>query len=62
LVSTALATSKREAKEFLGNGSVTINGTRKAGADDKVTSADLLHGGMILLRRGKKNWHLTMWQ
>lgn len=62
LVSTALATSKREAKEFLGNGSVTINGTRKANPDDKVTSADLLHGGMILLRRGKKNWHLTKWQ
>lgn len=62
LVTTALAASKREAKEFLGNGSVTINGARKAGAEDHVTNADLLHAGMILLRRGKKHWHLTQWR
>jgi tyrosyl-tRNA synthetase len=60
LVSTTLAQSKREAKEFLGNGSVTVNG-RKVGVDDKLGTADLLHGSLIALRRGKKFWHLTRW-
>ncbi|MDX2148807.1 MAG: tyrosine--tRNA ligase [Planctomycetota bacterium] len=60
LLSTQLASSKREAKDFLAAGSVTING-RKAGADDRVKTSDLLHGSMIAIRRGKKNWHLTTW-
>jgi len=57
---TTLVKSKREAKEFLANGSVTVNG-KKAGAEDKVTTADLLHGETIALRRGKKSWHVTRW-
>lgn len=61
LVTTALASSKREAREFLASGSVAING-RKADADDKLTTSDLLHGSMIALRRGKKHWHLTTWE
>lgn len=60
LVETKLAASKREAKEFLGGGSVSVNG-RKAGADEKLTTGDLLHGTMIALRRGKKQWHVTRW-
>jgi len=62
LVTTKLAASKREAKEFLAGGSVLINGSRKAAPDDTLTPADLLHNTMILLRRGKKNWHLTTWK
>jgi tyrosyl-tRNA synthetase len=57
---TSLAKSKREAREFLASGSVLVNG-RKAGPDDRVANADLLHGSMIALRRGKKSWHLTRW-
>lgn len=58
LVETQLAASKREAKEFLSSGSVSING-RKAASDEKLTAASLLHGRFIALRRGKKNWHLA---
>ncbi|MFO0855757.1 MAG: tyrosine--tRNA ligase [Phycisphaerales bacterium] len=61
LVTTQLAASKREAKEFLTAGSVTING-RKANPDDRLKTTDLLHGKTIALRRGKKNWHVTRWQ
>lgn len=61
LALTTLASSKREAREFLQNGSVNVNG-RKALLTDRLTSADLLHGEIIALRRGKKNWHLTRWQ
>lgn len=61
LVSVQLAQSRREAKEFLASGSVTVNG-RKVGPEDRVTPADLLHGRVIALRRGKKHWHVTRWE
>jgi tyrosyl-tRNA synthetase len=58
LVTTKLAASKREAKDFLAQGSVLVNG-RKVGPDDHVKTADLLFGHTIAIRRGKKNWHIT---
>jgi tyrosyl-tRNA synthetase len=61
LPQTTLAKSKREAREFLGNGAVMING-EKAEATRRLKSSDLLHGRTILLRRGKKNWHATRWE
>ncbi|MFG0260305.1 MAG: tyrosine--tRNA ligase [Phycisphaerales bacterium JB041] len=60
LVETGLAKSKRESREFLANGSVSINGT-KAGAEHTLSPSDLLHNEIIALRRGKKAWHLTRW-
>jgi tyrosyl-tRNA synthetase len=60
LKSTKLAASNREAREFLSDGSVSINGTKIA-ADTKLTSDHLLHGSVIAIRRGKKKWHLTKW-
>ena len=60
LPQTSLAESKREAREFLNNGAVSVNG-EKAGIDRALTAADLLHGRTILLRRGKKHWHATEW-
>ena len=60
LVDTGLAQSRREAREFLGNGAVTVNGER-VGGDRTLGGEDLLHGEMILLRRGKKLWHATRW-
>ncbi|NUQ68604.1 MAG: tyrosine--tRNA ligase [Phycisphaerales bacterium] len=60
LVTTGLAQSKREAKEFLASGAVTING-RRVGPDDLLKAEHLLHAGVAAIRRGKKNWHLTRW-
>jgi tyrosyl-tRNA synthetase len=64
LPQTELCKSKREAREFLKNGSISINGQKISGdeAIDRVlTSNDLLHDTTILLRRGKKVWHATRW-
>ena len=60
LAQTTLAKSKTEARQFLADGSVSINGA-KAGPTARLTSADLLPGGVIALRRGKKSWHVTKW-
>jgi tyrosyl-tRNA synthetase len=61
LATTTLAKSKREAREHLSNGAVTLNG-EKVDAETRVTRASLLHGDLLLLRRGKKAWHVTRWR
>ncbi|MET0342296.1 MAG: tyrosine--tRNA ligase [Polyangiales bacterium] len=61
LAQTTLVSSKREARQFLESGAVSVNG-QKALLTRKLTSADLVHGKAILLKRGKKNWHLTRWR
>ncbi|MFO1350645.1 MAG: tyrosine--tRNA ligase [Gammaproteobacteria bacterium] len=60
LAQSSLVASKREAREFLQNGAISVNGERVAG-DRRLTASDLLHGETILLRRGRKNWHATRW-
>ena len=64
LPETSLAGSKREAREFLKNGSISINGRKLdggSGLEHQLSADDLLHGRSILLRRGKKAWHATEW-
>jgi tyrosyl-tRNA synthetase len=64
LPETTLAGSKREARQFLESGSVSINGIKveQGGAlDRRLGLDDLLHDRSILLRRGKKTWHATRW-
>ena len=61
LPQTSLAQSKREARQFLESGAVLVNGD-KVDATRRLRSDDLLHGKAILIRRGKKNWHVTKWQ
>jgi tyrosyl-tRNA synthetase len=61
LVTVGLAASKRESREFLANGSVSVNGT-KAAPDDRITEQSLLHGSLTAIRRGKKNWHVARWR
>ena len=54
LVQTGLATSKRDARQLLQQGSVYINGVR-AEEERSLGFDDALHGRWIVLRRGKAN-------
>jgi tyrosyl-tRNA synthetase len=60
LSQTTLVRSKSEARQLLASGAITLNG-RSVDAACRITTADLLHGRLIALRRGKKAWHLTRW-
>jgi tyrosyl-tRNA synthetase len=60
LVETKIATSNRQAREFLSSGAVSVNG-RKVDLDARLTADALLHGEVVLLRRGRKTWHVTRW-
>ncbi len=53
LVAVGFATSKREAREFLDNGSVTLQG-KKIGSEYVLTDKDFVEE-FAILRRGKRN-------
>nr|WP_260983863.1 tyrosine--tRNA ligase [Rothia kristinae] len=59
LLATQLASSKSEARRFLREGAVSVNGAKAAGEDAVVAAEDLLHGRYLVLRRGKKNMALV---
>ncbi len=56
LVLTKLAQSKREAREFVKNGAVLVNGEKVTDLDAVIKKEEALDGGFIFLRRGKKNY------
>jgi tyrosyl-tRNA synthetase len=56
LVHAGLCPSKGQARKDIEGGGVNINNIREAKADRAVTSADLLFGKHVLLRKGKKNY------
>jgi tyrosyl-tRNA synthetase len=57
LVRAGVASSKREGRQLLESGAVSVNG-QKAVSERRLTEADLLHGSMVLVRRGRKSWHV----
>ena len=59
LISCEVASSKREAREFLRNGAVTINGDKVTDEAYKVSKQDAIEGKFIVLRRGKKKYALA---
>ena len=60
LVSCGLANSRRIARELLAAGAISLNGVLKQ--DDLLSANDRLFGRYLLLRRGKKQYHLVEWQ
>ncbi|MEN3757309.1 tyrosine--tRNA ligase [Aeromonas veronii] len=60
LVSCGLANSRRIARELLAAGAISLNGVFKQ--DDQLSATDRLFGRYLLLRRGKKQYHLVEWQ
>ena len=61
LVEAGVVKSKREAREFLASGAISIS-ARKADADTRVTTEWLLFGEIALIRRGKKTWHVARFE
>jgi tyrosyl-tRNA synthetase len=60
LIASAAVSSKREGRQLLESGAISVNGQR-ATVDQRISVADLLHGSILLLRRGRKTWHVTRW-
>ena len=58
LVKYGILTSKREAREFVSNGSITINGNKITDMEAMITKDMAIEGKYIVVRRGKKKYHL----
>jgi tyrosyl-tRNA synthetase len=58
LAETALCQSKGAARKDVTAGGIYVNNERVADAAATLKSTDLIAGGYILLRKGKKNYHL----
>jgi tyrosyl-tRNA synthetase len=56
LVHAGLCPSKGQARKDIEQGGININNVREANAARAVTSADLLFGKHLLLRKGKRNY------
>lgn len=55
-----LAQSNREAREFINNGAITINGNKVADVLYEVQANDLLYDKYIILKRGKRRMCLLI--
>jgi tyrosyl-tRNA synthetase len=58
LVNVKLADSKGAAKRLLQQGGVSVNGAKIADLARTLGAADVLANGLVVLRAGKKNFHL----
>ena len=56
LVDNTIASSKREAREFLNAGSISINGIKYQNVDGIIDVSMLLYGKYLIVRKGKKKY------
>lgn len=59
LVEIKAASSKREAREFVKNGSVVINGEKQTNGEYILNKENAIDGKVIVIRRGKKNYYIV---
>ena len=59
LAGTSLVKSKGDARRSISEGGLSINNVRIQDPLQMVTVSDLLAGQFIVLRKGKKNYHLV---
>ena len=58
LIRGKICSSKREAREMVSAGAISINGNKETNLDKIITGNDLIEGKVLLLKKGKKNYFL----
>ena len=58
LVDYNVCSSKREAREFVTGGTISINGEKVTDLEKVITSKDSIENKYMILRRGKKKYYL----
>ena len=58
LVGAGICSSKREAREFISNGSLTVNGEQLKSTELEVNADTCMAGKYLVVRRGKKKYSL----
>ena len=62
LVNNGVCSSKREAREFMGNGSITVNGEKVLDLEFMITKEACIDSKYLVIRRGKKKYHLGIYE
>ncbi|WP_028453921.1 tyrosine--tRNA ligase [Chitinilyticum litopenaei] len=62
LAAAGLAKSKSEARTFIQSGAVTVNGAKVDSLEHVFADTERLFGRYTMLKRGKKNYALVVWQ
>ena len=58
LISIGAASSKREAREFLSSGAISINGEKVTDTNLIVEESNFIENTYIVIKRGKKNYYI----
>ena len=58
LVNNQICSSKREAREFVSTGSITVNGDKITDVEYVVRKKDAIENKVVIVRRGKKKYYL----
>ena len=58
LVDSKIVSSKREAREFVSAGAISINNKKITELDYLVEDTDTIEGKVLIIKRGKKNYYL----
>jgi tyrosyl-tRNA synthetase len=61
LTATELAKSNKMAREFIGNGAVSVNGEKLTDPQLNLQASDALYGKFSVIKRGKKLFSLVIW-
>ena len=62
LVQGGICSSKREAREFITNGSITVNGEKITDLEYVVTKDTCIDNKYIVVRRGKKKYYIGIYE
>lgn len=62
LVNSGACSSKREAREFIGNGSITLNGEKVTDLNFVLTKEKCIENTYIVIRRGKKKYFIGIYE
>jgi tyrosyl-tRNA synthetase len=58
LINIGASSSKREAREFVSGGTISINGEKVTDLEKVITKKDSIENKYMILRRGKKKYYL----
>ena len=62
LVNGGVCSSKREAREFINNGSISVNGEKVTDLEMVITKNNCLFEKYVIIRRGKKKYHIGIYE
>ena len=62
LLKVGAVSSKRQAREDLENGAISLNGKTEKEGNRLIKKADCLYNKYLLVKRGKKNYYVVLWK